>query len=79
MNILSTKKTSVTSTASINCHIIKVRDCYILHTVLLVIILLLIIMIICYHFAKNRQNLKCTKINLKKFLLKNVRDIILII
>ena len=39
MNIVSTKKTNtiatnVTSTASINCHSKKVRDCYILHTVL---------------------------------------------
>ena len=43
MDIVSTKKTiatNVTSTASINCHCIKVRDCYILLTVLVVIILL---------------------------------------
>ena len=49
MNKVSTKKTmvkNVTSTASINCHSIKVRDCYILHTVLLSFILLLIIIII---------------------------------
>ena len=56
MDIVSTKKTNtieanVTSTASINCHSKKVRDCYVLHTVLLVIILLLIVTIICYHFA----------------------------
>ena len=56
MDIVSTKKTNtietnVTSTASINCHSKKVRDCYILHTVLLVIILLLIVTIICYHLA----------------------------
>ena len=43
MDILSTKNpntiaTNVTSTVSINCHTKKVRDCYILHTVLLVII-----------------------------------------
>ena len=55
-DIVSTKKTNtieanVTSTASINCHSKKVRDCYVLHTVLLVIILLLIVTIICYHFA----------------------------
>ena len=48
MNNLSIKKTNtivtnVTSTASINCYCKKVRDCYILHTVLLVIMLLLII------------------------------------
>ena len=40
-DIVSTKKantiaTNVMSTASINCHSKKVRDCYILHTVLLV-------------------------------------------
>ena len=57
MDIVSTKKTNtittnVTSIASINCHTKKVKDCYILHTVLLVIILLLIITIICYHYAK---------------------------
>ena len=56
---VSTKKTNTiatnfTSIASINCHSKKVRDCYILHTVLLVIILLLMITItiICYHYAK---------------------------
>ena len=52
-NTMATKKTNtiamnVTSTASINCHSEKVRDCDILHTVLLVIILLLITIIICY-------------------------------
>ena len=61
MGIISTKKTNtmatnVTSTASINCHSKKVRDCYIFHTVLLVIILLLIITIMCYHYTKQ----KCT-------------------
>ena len=56
MNIVSTKKTiatNVMSTASINCHSIKVRDCYILHTALLAVILLLIITI-CYHYAKRK-------------------------
>ena len=36
MNNVSTKKiiaANITSTASTNCHSIKVRDCYILHTV----------------------------------------------
>ena len=33
------KKTNITSTASINCHSIKVRDSYILNTVLLAIVL----------------------------------------
>ena len=45
---------NATSNASIDCHIIKVRDCYIFHTVLLAIILLLEIIIICYHYAKQR-------------------------
>ena len=35
---IATKKTNITSIASINCHIKKVSDCYILHTVLLMII-----------------------------------------
>ena len=53
MDIVLTKKTNtiatnVTSTTSIKCHSKKARDCYILHTVLLVIMLLLIITIICY-------------------------------
>ena len=57
MNNLSTKKTSittanVTSTASISWCSEKVRDCYILYTVLLAIILL--ITIICYHYAKQK-------------------------
>ena len=38
MDIVSTKKTNVTSTPSINRHSIKVRDCHIFHTVLLAII-----------------------------------------
>ena len=54
INNLSTKKTrtkarNFTNTALINFHNKKVRDCYILHTVLLVIILLLVITTICYH------------------------------
>ena len=54
MDILSTKMantivTNVTSTASIHYHWKKVKDSYILHTVLLVIMLLLIIIIICYY------------------------------
>ena len=59
MNNVSTKKTiatNVMSTASVNCHSIKVRDCYILHTVLLAIILLLIIISICYYYAKQYKN-----------------------
>ena len=53
-NTIATKKTNVISTASINCHSKKIRDCYILHTVLLVIILLLIITIFCYYYAKQK-------------------------
>ena len=51
MDIVTKKKTNtiaanVTSDASIICHSKKIRDCYVLHTVLFVIILLLIIIII---------------------------------
>ena len=38
----NTITTNVTSTASINCHSKKVRDCYILHTVLLMSTLVLL-------------------------------------
>ena len=58
MDTVSAKKTiatNVTSTASISCHSMKVKDCYILHTVLLAITLLLIIIIICYHYAKRKD------------------------
>ena len=59
IDIASIKKTNTiaihaTSTASINCHSKKVRDCYILHTVLLGIILLLIITIIYYHYPEEK-------------------------
>ena len=60
MDDASTKKkintiaTNVTSTASINCYSIKVRNCYILLTAFLAVILLLIIVIICYHYAKQK-------------------------
>ena len=46
--------TNVTSNVSLNCHSKKVRDCYILHTVLLAIILLLIVTIMCYNYAKQK-------------------------
>ena len=57
MNNLPTEKTNtiatnVLSTASINCHSKKVRDCYILHKVLSVTIIRLIITVICYHYVK---------------------------
>ena len=56
---LSTKKTNtiatdVTNTASIDCDNNEVKNCYILHAVLLAIILLLIIIIICYLYAKQK-------------------------
>ena len=56
---LSTKKTNtiatdVTNTASIDCHNKEVKNCCILHAVLLAIILLLIIIIICYLYAKQK-------------------------
>ena len=58
-NIIVTKKTNTTATnamssASINCLSKKVRDCYILHTVLLVTILLLIITTIYHYYAKQK-------------------------
>ena len=37
-------------------HSKKVRDYYILHTVLLAIILLLIIAILCYYYAKQKMH-----------------------
>ena len=54
MDNVSTKKTNniainVTSTASINFYSKNVRDCYILHTVLL-----LIIIISCFNYAKEK-------------------------
>ena len=63
MDIASSKITesisrNIMSTASINYHSKKVRDCYILHTVLLVVILLLIITISCYQYAKHTSKLK---------------------
>ena len=54
MNIVSTTKTSTIATnVTKNCLSKKVKDCYILHTVLLAITLLLIITIICY-YAKQK-------------------------
>ena len=50
----NTITTNITSTGSTNCHNKKVRDCYILHTVLLAVMLLLIIINICYHYAKQK-------------------------
>ena len=53
IDIVSTKKTNVSSSASINFYSIKVKFCF-LHTVVLAIILLLIIIVICYHYAKQK-------------------------
>ena len=54
MDIVSTKMTNtiatnIKSTASINCHSKKVKNCFILYVVLLAVILLLITIIIYYH------------------------------
>ena len=79
MDIVSTKETiatSVTSTAS-NCHIIKIKYCYILGTVLLEIILLLIIIIACY--AKQKVIYKMENNELKKVRIKIERVIISIL
>ena len=53
--------TNVTSTASIICHSEKVKDYYILYTVLFAVMLLLIITIICYHYAKEKYIKTLTK------------------
>ena len=59
MDIISTKMTNTIATnVKKDCKGKKVRDCYILHTVLLAIILLLIITIICYRYAKHRSKQK---------------------
>ena len=57
MNDISTKKTNtittnVTTTALINCHSKKVRDCYILRTVLLIATTLLIAVSLCCYLIK---------------------------
>ena len=54
IDVVSTKVTnSITTNVTRNCHSKKVRDCYILHTVLLAIILPFMITIICYHYSKH--------------------------
>ena len=53
-NTITARMTNAKNTASINCHGKKVRDCYILHAVLLVIMLLLVIIIVCYHYVKQK-------------------------
>ena len=50
----NTIATNITSTPSINYQSKKVRDYYILHTVLLAAILLLITIIICYYYANQK-------------------------
>ena len=59
MNIVSAKMTNtiaanIVSTASLNCHSKKLRDCFTLHTVLLSIILLSLTIIVCYYYAKQK-------------------------
>ena len=76
VDIVSIKKTNtiatnVASTDSINCHSIKVRDCYILQTVLLVIILLLIIIIMRNKKTLMQKQNKNVKNDFKKVLIKN--------
>ena len=53
-NTIVAKKTSVMSTASVNYHSKKVKDCYIFHTDLLAVILQLMITIMCDHYAKQK-------------------------
>ena len=60
MDTVSTKMTNAIArnsgnTASINRNSTKLRDCYILHTVLLPIILILQIIIIRYDYAKQKS------------------------
>ena len=52
MNNLSNIATNVLPSASINCHRKKVRNCYILHTVLLITITLLIAVSLCCYLIK---------------------------
>ena len=59
MDIVSTKLTNtIAANVTKVCHSKKVRDSYVLHTVLSAVILLLIITIICYHYAKHRSKQK---------------------
>ena len=59
MGILLTKNTNAMAiNVSINCHTKKLRDCYILHTVLLATILVLIVIISCYYYAGYRSKQK---------------------
>ena len=79
--MINTIATNFASTASINFHSKKVRDCYILHAVLLVIILQYLIIIIYYYYAKQKgikytNNMEWKILNFKKFVLKIVRVII---
>ena len=68
MDIVSTKMTNTIATyASINFHTKKVKDCYILRTVLFTMMLLLIITIICCHCALTHDISFKTLIGLKPF------------
>ena len=53
----NTVATNIMSTTSINCHSKKVRNWYLLHTVLLGIILPLVFIIICYYYAKQKATI----------------------
>ena len=73
MNNLSTKKINtitrnVTSTALINWHSKRVRESYILHTVLLIMVTLLIAVSICCYLIKYRTNIYYHFINNKQVL-----------
>ena len=75
MGNVSTKRTTITNitrTASINCHSIKVRDCNILHAVLLGIILLLIFLLLFAIIMKNKKvQYKSENNELKEVRIKN--------
>ena len=81
LNIVSTKltntiATNVTSTASMNCHSKKVRDCYILHTLISDPITIdnhYHLLLLC---KTKMYNTKWKIENFKKFIVKIVRAII---
>ena len=53
----NTIATNIEISNSITCHSKKVKDCFILHTVLLAIMLLFIMIIICYHYANQKDTI----------------------
>ena len=77
MGTVSAKKTNVSSTASINCHSKKVRDCYVLHSFIsnhITIDNYYYLLLLC---KIKRNNIKWNIMNLKSFILKIIRIIIL--